>query len=222
MYKIFENESDWKNFRKGMFTASQIYRLLTEPTKKEKLEGEVLSKGAKTYIDECICDMIAEPEPDFYNAAMQRGNEVEPQAVRRFAELNNLDINDNDFIYTSIGGFVFFTDNYETYGGTPDIILKDAIVEIKCPNRVTHLQYKRFKSAQDVKDNVENYYAQMQLNMYLTEKSICYFMSFDDRFKKFEHQHHIVEVPRDDEYILLILDKIFEASKLKFLLINNL
>jgi hypothetical protein len=220
--QIYETKEDWLNFRAGMFTASEIHRLLTDPTKKEQEMGEQLSKGAKTYILERISSQLALPEPDYYSAAMQHGNETEPQAVMAFANLYGWDINDPDFIYTSTGGHMIFSDDNEVYCGTPDIVLPDAIAEIKCPAPHTHLKYMMLKTQSDIADQMPDYYAQMQLNMVLSQRDMCYFVSFDDRFYNEAHQIKIIEVNKDDRYILTMLHKINIANQFKTTLINNL
>jgi len=214
-YNIYQTKEDWLTFRKGLFTSSQIHRLLTEPTKKELERGEQLSTGAHTYIDECVADIQAEPEPDYYSASMNHGNETEPQAVIRYAKENGLDINSEDFIYTSIGGFVFFTDAEGWSGGTPDIILKDRIVEIKCPDSKTHVKYRRMKTVEDVINVCPDYYSQMQYNMFLTERYKCDFVSFDDRFFDEKKQYICIEIPYDESHVKLIQEKVLLANKRK-------
>ncbi len=205
--KVFETEEDWKGFRRGLFTASQINRLLAKAK-----SGTGLSVGAKTYVKEILAEMIAPPAPDYYNAQMQRGNELEPQAVLAYASAFGLDINAKDFIYTSIGGYVFFWDDAFNVGGTPDIILADRICEIKCPESKTHLEYLLCDTGEDLRDLKPEYYSQMQLNMYLCERNTCDFISYDDRL--FDEKLHlqIIPVMRNDEHIKLILEKATEAS----------
>lgn len=103
-YKVFENKEDWREFRTGMFTASEINRLMAEPKKK----GEVLSEGAKTYIRERVAIKLAPKEPEYYNSSMEHGNQTEAQAVLAIAKSLGKSVNDSDFIYTSEGGFVYF------------------------------------------------------------------------------------------------------------------
>lgn len=201
---IYETSEDWKQHRKGLFTASQIHRVMSEP----KSKAETLSKTLKTYVNEIVAEMVAPPEPDYYNSAMERGNEVEPQAVLAYANLKGLDVNSSDFIYTSIGGFVFFTDYDFNIGGTPDIVLADRIVEIKCPLSKTHLEYLLCESADDLKKLKPEYYAQMQLNMYLTERYRCDFVSYDDRYYNSALQLKVIEVPFDSEYQHQMFDKV--------------
>jgi len=35
-YKVFETKEDWSTFRSGLFTASEIHRLLATPKKKDE------------------------------------------------------------------------------------------------------------------------------------------------------------------------------------------
>lgn len=211
---VFETQEDWKDFRKGLFTSSQIHRLMADPTKKEKEAGETLSKGAKSYILELIANVEAEPKKDFYSSAMEWGNEQEPQAVLRLAEILGKDVTDNDFIYTSIGGYVFFVYDKKS-GGTPDVILESAIVEIKCPDSNTHRYYRTFVHSKNIALELPDYYDQMQHNMMLCKKDMCLFMSFDPRYKDKNKQHHIIEVKADKARQQEILEKIELAHERK-------
>src|SRR6478609_5909875 len=139
--KVFAEQSEWKSFRMGFFTSSQSVKLLSDPKLKAVKEAGNLSDGAMTYIYERIAELLAPQPPDFYNSKMEHGNETEPQAAMAIAEKFGYDVNDNAFIYTSIGGTMFFWDDEYNAGGTPDVILPDAICEIKCPDSKQHLRY---------------------------------------------------------------------------------
>jgi hypothetical protein len=217
---VFETQDDWKDFRKGLFTSSQINRLMASPTKKEIEAGEKISKGAKTYILELIANVEAGFKKEFYSSAMEWGNEQEPQAVLRLAEMLGKDVTDNDFIYTSVGGWVFFVYDKKS-GGTPDVILNDAIVEIKCPDSHTHRYYRTFVNSDNIASELPDYYDQMQHNMMLCQRDMCYFMSFDPRFKDVNKQVHLIEVKADKDRQQQILDKIelAHAQKEAWLLI---
>ena len=215
--QVFETQEDWKDFRKGLFTSSQINRLMAKPTKKELEAGEVLSKGAKSYVLELISNVKAKPKEQYYSSAMEWGNDQEPQAVLRLAELMGKDVTDNDFIYTSIGGFVFFTYDNKS-GGTPDVIMNDCIAEIKCPDSHTHLYYRLYVNSDNIFDELPDYYDQMQHNMMLCQREKCIFLSYDPRFKEVSEQIHVVEVLANKERQHEILQKIELAHDLK----NNL
>lgn len=213
---IFEHKANWKEFRKGLFTSSQVNRL----TANGKSENG-LSVGAVSYILETINDIKGEPKPDVFNYAMEWGLEQEPQAVLRFANDNNLDVNDDDFIYTSVGGFVFFK-YLDIAGGTPDLILKDSIVEIKCPNSETHLYNLLFVNAENIQKEYPVYYDQCQMNMFLTEKKKAVFMSFDPRIKDLKNQAHYININYDSARIELIMNKINAASEFRNQLLKQL
>lgn len=221
-YNVFETKEDWANFRKGLFTASEVHRLLAEPKLKADKEAGNLSEGAKTYVRERVAILLAPEEPQHYNANMERGNEAEPQAVMAYANKLGKSVNDDDFIYTSIGGFVFFTDEEFDAGGTPDIIIGETICEIKCPLSKTHLEYMMITNVEDLKSAVPQYYAQMQMNMWLCDATNGVFISFDDRYYNDAHHLHTVEVPRDDEYIEQIKRKLLKAKEYKQLLLNTI
>ena len=57
------------------------------------------------------------------------------------------------------------------------------------------------RSKEDAKKEIPEYYAQMQLNMYLTKKDKCLFVSFDDRFYDENMYYHEVLIEKDDEFI---------------------
>lgn len=223
-YKVFEQEEDWKAFRAQYFTSSEITRLLTEPTAAAKNKGEVLSAGAKTYVMERVAGILAPVEPSYYNSAMEHGNVTEPQAVIAFADSIGMSINDPDFIYTSVGGYVFFYDDDYDIGGTPDAIVKsrDLSAEMKCPKSATHVRYLTYRTQEDVKKNLPEYYGQMQQNMYLTKTSTCIFQSYDDRLYDPKLHVHQVVIEKDDEYLEKLFIKAAHGKKMKMDLLKQL
>lgn len=212
-YAVFETEDQWLDFRAPYVTASEASKLLPEPKKK----GEILSVGAKTYIRKKAAAILAPREPSYYNSAMEHGKNTEPVAAVRFAKEIGLSLEDDDFIYTSNNGFVFFYDDEYDLGGTPDIIVRSWKLsgEIKCPNSDTHLEYLTYSTPEEVKANMQDYFGQMQTNMYLTQTEVCKFMSFDDRFYNEQHHAHFIDVPRDEEYIKRLLEKAAHAKEYK-------
>jgi len=221
-YNVFETKEQWAKFRRGLFTASEVHRLLAEPKLKADKEAGNLSEGAKTYVRERVAILLAPEEPQHYNSNMERGNEVEPQAVLAYAESIGKSVNDDDFVYTSVGGFVFFTDEDHNAGGTPDIIIGKSICEIKCPLSKTHLEYLMMRDAEELKKAVPQYYSQMQMNMWLCDADKGDFISFDDRYYNSKHHLHIVNVPRDEEHIELIKSKLLKAKEYKDQILNTI
>lgn len=211
---VFETEEDWLGYRKGLFTSSEINRLMTKPKASE------LSDGAITFVLEKVSSLCGASKPNFFSAEMQWGKDNEPPAALALANQLGLDVNSNDVIYTSHGGFVFFCS--DSFGGTPDLIFPDAIGEIKCPNSDTHLYYKLFVTAENFQKELPKYYDQVQLNMFLCQRDKCHFFSYDPRFEKESMQSHRIIIKRDEERIQDILNKIEKAHELKLELLNKL
>jgi hypothetical protein len=220
-HKVFETKDDWKSFRRGLFTSSEISRLLSEPKSKADKEAGKLSDGAMTYIRERIAVLLAPEEPQYYNSQMEHGNETEPQAVMAYATKIGKSVNDEDFIYTSVGGFVFFTDEEYSAGGTPDIIIGKTIVEIKCPASKTHLEYLMFETVEDFQKSCPNYYAQMQMNMWLCDAASGVFVSYDDRYYNESHHLFTLDIPRDEPFIENLKSKLLKAKEIKDNIINK-
>lgn len=204
-YAVFETEEEWLDFRAPYFTASESSKLMTNA----KDKNEVLSVGAKTYIRKCASTVLAPKEPSYYNSAMEHGKNTEPIAVLSLAKSLGKTVDDDDFIYTSTNGFVFFYDDEYNLGGTPDVIIRGVkkSAEIKCPNSDTHLEYLMASTAEEVKSKMPEYYGQMQTNMYLTSTDECVFMSFDNRFYNEKLHSHFINIPKDEEYIQRLLLK---------------
>ncbi|OPC66342.1 hypothetical protein DSC47_10190 [Elizabethkingia miricola] len=218
-YAVFEEKEAWDEFRGDYLTASEIYRILPEPKKK----GEILSVGAKTYIKERLVRRLAPKEPEYYNQQMEHGNDTEPAAVLRIAKELGKSVEDDDFIYTSVNGYVFFYDEKLGIGGTPDVIIKNQMsCEVKCPLSKTHLDYLLLKTQEEVRTELPKYYGQMQLNMHLTKTDKCLFVSFDDRFYNEKHHYHQIEILKDDEYIENLLKKAKAAKAYKEQILKEL
>lgn len=230
---ICESKEDWLKIRGKYFTSSEINRLLTNvkrPMTDAELEARpkgskattiedptILSDGAITYILEKICDLEAVPHYEkFTSYEMKWGNENEPQAVMRLCWDYGLDINSDDVIYTSEGGFVFYFSSIG-FGGTPDMVIynENRNVEIKCPNSATHLYYKKFLTAENFQSKLPIYYDQMQTNMILTNCAETIFMSYDPAFKKESLQTHYLTIKADKARQQHIVDKVALAVKYK-------
>ena len=175
-YWDYEQRSeDWYNIRRGLVTASRA--------------SEVISKGTgrARYMRELAADvMTGESAHWFSTSAMQWGIDTEPQA-RSFYELET----GYDVIET---GFCTNT-AFPGCGVSPDgLIGIDGLVEFKCPNTTTHIEYLLAGKLP------AKYRAQVQMQMMVTERAWCDFVSFDPRVIKGQ-QMMIVSVARDDEYI---------------------
>ena len=93
----------------------------------------------------------------------------------------------------------------EWAGASPDGVVGDGLVEIKCP------ESKGMIEALLTKKVPQKYFTQMQFQMACTGKKWCDYVVFDPRMPP-KAQLFVTRVDRDDEYIAEI-----EAEIVKFL-----
>ena len=176
-----EQGSDaWHKIRLGKITASRVKDVLT------KGRGTSPSKTAESYMMELIAEILTgNSKPFFENDAMRWGTETEPQARAMYAV-------NNDFVDVKE---VAFVEHNEQVGISPDgLIGDDGLFEAKCPNTTTQL--KRALSDSYSSD----YKAQIQMQLWVTEREWCDFVSFDPRLNC--GASYLQErVYRDEEYI---------------------
>jgi len=163
-----QRSEGWHNARLGMFTSSEIYKLMTKP----KLKGEVLSEGAKTYILEKVAESltgIREEVPT--TKAMQWGIDNEPLAKRHLARLNNWTIEETSFIKIES----------LNWGGSGDGWVRElnGALEVKCLNTVNHL--KEIRDSEDLKANLPMRFWQVLSDAYLRECDVAVLAWFDPR-----------------------------------------
>ena len=151
----------WLLMRLRKVTASRVKDVLT------KGRGNSPSKTAESYMMELIAEALTgQSKPFFENDAMKWGTETEPQA-RAMYEVNN------GFVSVKEVAFVEYN---EFIGISPDgLVGDDGLLEIKCPNTTT--QIKRALSD----DYSADYKAQIQMQLWVTERKWCDFLSFDPR-----------------------------------------
>ena len=168
----FEQRTDeWYAIRKGKMTASNAETIIAN------------GKGLETYIYNLMAEYYSSAEKENYiNADMQRGIDLEPEAKIEFQFYTGLDIKEvgcvelNEYILASPDG----------------LIGDDGLIEIKCPN--DSIYFKLLLS-----NNIKpEYIAQMQMQMYVTDRQYCYFVSYNPNFEK---SLYIKKINRDEEMI---------------------
>ncbi len=168
----FEQRTDeWYAIRKGKMTASNAETIIAN------------GKGLETYIYNLMAEYYSTAQKENYiNADMQRGIDLEPEARIEFEFYTGLDVQEV--------GFVEYND---FIGVSPDgLIDNDGLIEIKCPN--DSIYFKLLLS-----DNIKpEYIAQMQMQMYITDRQYCYFVSYNPNFEK---SLYIKKINRDEEMI---------------------
>ncbi len=157
---MFDQGSDeWLLERAGKVTASQIHNVMMKST----------TAGYQNYMAQLICERLTgQPVETFRSAAMEHGNDTEPQA-RAFYEMETgLTVQEVGFLeHPSISGC----------GASPDGLVGEiGLVEIKCPQPAKHIK----NLMGDAIDR--NYLLQMQWQMACTGRAWCDFVSFNPAF----------------------------------------
>jgi len=174
-----QRTEEWFSARLGKVTASRVADVLAKIK-----SGESASR--KNYKMELVVQRLTgKPQESFTNAAMEWGTEQEPFARMAYEAHTSTFVKEEGFVdHPTIEGF----------GCSPDGIVGDGLIEIKCPNTANHIE--------TVLDNKapSKYIPQMQCQMACTGAKWCDFVSFDPRVPE-DLQLLVVRVERDQEYI---------------------
>lgn len=126
VHDVTQGEAAWFRAKLGLPSASEFDHLV-------KKDGGLTGKSARTYAKRLTYEIVTnEPLPSVNTDWMQRGNDLEPEAVRMYEF-------QTDSQCESIG---FVTDDDRTMGCSPDrFVGEDGGLEIKCPAGWTHIDY---------------------------------------------------------------------------------
>lgn len=180
---IEQGSIEWHNQRLGKVTASRIADVMAK-TK----TGYGASR--RNYMMELLCQRLTgKREEGYVNAAMQRGTELEPMARGMYEGLNGVLVIETAFVdHPSI----------PMTGASPDgLVEDDGLIEIKCPNTSTHVEFLRTGEI----DN--GYKLQMLWQLECTGRVWCDFVSYDDRMPQ-ELQYRCVRYTPDPEEVTTV------------------
>ena len=164
---------EWFTLRAGIPTASNFDKIVTT-------KGEP-SKSAKNYLYQLAGEQITGVKTETYqNAIMQRGLEMEAEAkdLFRFAlgEVKEVGL--------------IYPDEQKKYSCSPDGLLEDAGLEIKCPLIHTQVSYLLLNKLPT------DYIQQVQGSMLITGFKKWWFMSYYPGLPPL-----ILEIHRDEAFI---------------------
>lgn len=159
--KVEQGTDEWRALRLGHVTASNVADVMAKGK-----SGEAVTR--KKYKVKLLAERLTGSSQDFYtNAAMEWGTEQEPYARMAYEVANDVLVDKTGF---------WPHETIKWVGVSPDgLVDSDGLVEIKCPNTTTHLDY-----ILDDKVPTE-YYKQIQCQLWVTGRSWCDFISFDPR-----------------------------------------
>ena len=176
---IEQGTPEWHQLRLGKVTASRVSDVMAKIK-----TGESASR--KNYRAELVVQRLTGmPSESFTNAAMEWGTATEPMARIAYEIEKEVLVEQVGFIeHPTIAMF----------GCSPDGLAHDGMIEIKCPNSATHIEYLTDNKAP------AKYINQMQCQMAVTGRKWCDFVSFDPRLPE-DLQLFVVRVERDQKYI---------------------
>jgi len=210
-----EQGSDgWIDLRLGRFTASEMYKLLTEPRNKADKEAGKLSEGAMTYVLKKVSEvMTGMPADQSYAYPLVYGKEMEPSAINAF-------IQKNGFKYEP----AVFVPFGEHAGGSPDGYINDTDgLEIKCPfTSEKQVEYLMLTDQYDLLRMFPEYYWQCMSNLLFTHKEQWHFVTYEPRMKEEKHRLTHLIVKPNNEHFDLICAKLEKAITEKLSLLKTL
>lgn len=195
---VEQGTEEWLAMRLGHVTASCIADVMAKGK-----SGEAESR--RKYKLKLIAERLTKQQQEtFSNAAMEWGVEQEPYARMAYE--------------VAVGEFVDKTGfwkhpSIEWVGASPDgLVGDDGLVEIKCPNTTTHIDYI-------YDDKVPaKYFKQIQCQLWVTGRKWCDFVSFDPRLPQ-PNQLFIKRCLRDEEFIPEMETEVREfLSEVEFLI----
>ena len=169
-------DTEWWQAHVGTPSASNFGKILT-PTGKP-------SKQAENYMHQLAAEVITGVKTETYqNAIMQRGIEMEAEARTLYELMFDVEVHRVGLIY----------DDEKKYCCSPDGIMPDNGLEIKCPLSHTHVSYFLSGKLPTI------YIPQVQGSMLTTGLKQWDFMSYYPGLKPL-----IVHVKRDNKYCDLL------------------
>jgi putative phage-type endonuclease len=176
---IEQGSPEWFAARIGKVTASKLNDVMATL----KSGGEAATR--KNYRAQLIAERLTGTKMEsFTNAAMQWGTDNEPIARAMYEIKTGNDVAQVGIIDHS---FIPMT------AASPDgLIGNDGLIEIKCPNTATHIDYLLAGVAPS------DYHSQMLWQMECTARDWCDFVSFDPRLPE-DLQLFIVRFNRDEK-----------------------
>lgn len=182
-----QHSEDWFKARVGKVTASRIVDVMAK-TKTG------YSASRHNYLAQLVAErMTGQRQDSFSNAAMQWGTDTEPMARATY------EIDLQTFVAET--GFHDHPSIAWT-GASPDgLIGKSGLIEIKCPNTATHIDYLLNQQVP------QKYLYQMMWQMDCTSREWCDFVSYDPRMPE-KHQMLVRRIKRDDSLIQEVRDEV--------------
>lgn len=173
IFDTTQGSPEWIACRCGVPSASNFDKIITT--------NGALSKQRTKYLYRLAGEKITGAcEETYQNAAMQRGIELEEEARQAYELITRSSVEQVGFIYH---------DERQDRGCSPDGLVDDGGLEIKCPSIAVHVEYLLGGKLPT------DYFQQVQGSMYITGREWWDFMSYYPGMKSL-----IVRVARDNAF----------------------
>jgi putative phage-type endonuclease len=174
-----QRSPEWFAQRAGKVTASSVYKVMAKTKTGYSADRE--NYQAQLVVER----MTGQPAKSYSNAAMEWGVEQESNARAAYeAHMGKL-VQEVGFIpHPTI----------PMCGASPDGVVGDGLIEIKCPETATMIELQLSNKIPD------KYLKQMQLQMRCADKQWCHFVVYDPRMPE-RLQLLILHVDRDEKLI---------------------
>mgnify|MGYP001219716369 FL=1 len=171
-----QGSPEWFACRAGIPTASQFNKIVTTT-------GEISRSMRELALHLASQVIVTELEEPFTSIAMERGIELEHEAVEKYQVQT---LNPVEKVGFMVGN---------NYGYSPDGLIGDnGLLEVKCPLQKNHAKYLAAKKVPS------DYKAQVQGGLLVSDRDWCDFVSYNPTFVP-EYQLLIVREYRDEQYI---------------------
>ena len=184
-----QREDAWYAARLGRVTASKISDLMAK-TKSGP------SASRRNYMMQLLCERLTgKREEGFTSAAMQRGTDLEAIARSAYEVDQGVMVQEVGFIPCP---------GIPMAGASPDgLVGDDGLVEIKCPNTATHVEFLRTGEID------RGYKLQMIWQLKCTGRAWCDYVSYDDRLCQ-ELQYRCVRFTPSADDIRIVTEEVVQ------------
>jgi hypothetical protein len=179
-----QGTEDWFNARLGVPSASNYAKLITATGNP--------STSADGYINQLIAEAVTGERADFYtNAHMERGTALEPEARAYYEFMRDMEAQEVGFC---------LHDEVKT-GCSPDALVGDGGLEIKCPSSAVHVSYLR-------ENRLPPAYKQQVMGcMWITGAEWWDFLSYHPAMPSL-----LIQVKREQKYIDALAVEVTKAA----------
>lgn len=165
IHNIDQYSEAWHEIRCGRITGTRFKSLVAKET----------TDTYKDLLTNIACEIITQrAEETYVNATMEKGLEMEPIARYVYQEFTDNRVKTAGFISPDED-----TEFADWIGISPDGLVEDGLLEIKCPLMKTHMGYIMWNQLPT------EYRYQVQGQLFVTGLKFCDFMSYVEGMKPF-------------------------------------